>query len=122
MKLLRCSSITDGQGARSVCAGGQVSGLPTNVEFLKRLCAHPAFAACDLDTSFIARHLDALLARAHISPEVLALAAVADHLLQVRVLPWPPGHPCQKSYTLHPNTRYPGNLYLSTLLPPCLTS
>ena len=64
---------------------GQVSGLPTNVEFLKRLCAHPAFAACDLDTSFIARHLDALLARTPPSAEVLALAAVTDHLLQVRV-------------------------------------
>ena len=60
----------------------QVSGLPTNVEFLKRLCAHPAFAACDLDTSFIARHLDELLQRTTPSAEVLALAAVTDHLLQ----------------------------------------
>lgn len=31
----------------------QVAGLPTNVPYLQRLAAHPAFAAMDLDTAFV---------------------------------------------------------------------
>jgi 3-methylcrotonyl-CoA carboxylase alpha subunit len=71
---------------RSACSGcRQVSGLPTNIAFLQRLATHPAFAAAELDTGFIARHLDALTQRADPPPRVVALAAVTDHLLQVRV-------------------------------------
>jgi 3-methylcrotonyl-CoA carboxylase alpha subunit len=38
-----------------------VLGLATNRDFLARLAAHPAFAAGDIDTAFIARHRAALL-------------------------------------------------------------
>ncbi|MBT9529374.1 MAG: 3-methylcrotonyl-CoA carboxylase, partial [Pseudomonas sp.] len=33
-----------------------VGGFKTNLGFLKRVLAHPAFAACELDTGFIGRH------------------------------------------------------------------
>ena len=72
-----------GSGACALAC--QVSGLPTNIPFLRRLAAHPAFAAAELDTSFIGQHLDALTQRAPPPAPVAALAAVTDHLLQVRV-------------------------------------
>jgi hypothetical protein len=34
----------------------QVAGLPTNMTFLQRLAAHPAFIGLELDTGFIGRH------------------------------------------------------------------
>lgn len=34
----------------------RIGGLTTNVSFLRRLAAHPAFAAADLDTGFITHH------------------------------------------------------------------
>jgi acetyl/propionyl-CoA carboxylase alpha subunit len=67
----------------------QVSGLSTNVAFLRALCQHPAFQAAELDTSFIAKHMDTLMAPAQPDASVLALAAVAWHLIAVRV-----GHCC----------------------------
>jgi 3-methylcrotonyl-CoA carboxylase alpha subunit len=33
-----------------------VGGVKTNLAFLRRVLAHPAFAACELDTGFIPRH------------------------------------------------------------------
>ena len=62
----------------------QVSGLPTNQEFLKRLATHPAFIAAELDTSFIQKHHASLVDAQPVAQHVLALAAVADHLLQVQ--------------------------------------
>ncbi|KAL0041250.1 hypothetical protein WJX77_010412 [Trebouxia sp. C0004] len=62
----------------------QVSGLPTNQEFLKRLATHPAFIAAELDTSFIQKHHARLVDAQPVEQHVLALAAVADHLLQVQ--------------------------------------
>ena len=38
-----------------------IGGLRSNLPFLKRVLAHPAFAAAELDTGFIARHADILL-------------------------------------------------------------
>ena len=63
----------------------QVSGLSTNVGFLKRLCQHPAFEAAELDTSFIAKHMDSLVLPAQPTPDVVALAAVAWHLIACKV-------------------------------------
>ncbi|KAF5840165.1 hypothetical protein DUNSADRAFT_17512 [Dunaliella salina] len=60
----------------------QVAGLPTNLQFLQRLCAHPAFVAADLDTGFLARHLPDLLTPQPIPMGVAALAGVARHLMQ----------------------------------------
>ncbi|MDH4558650.1 acetyl/propionyl/methylcrotonyl-CoA carboxylase subunit alpha [Pseudomonas sp. BN417] len=38
-----------------------VGGFRTNLAFLRRVLAHPAFAAAELDTGFIARHQEQLL-------------------------------------------------------------
>ena len=65
--------------------GLQVSGLSTNVAFLKRLCQHPAFEAAELDTSFIAKHMDDLVTPPQPGADVLALAAVTWHLITLRV-------------------------------------
>lgn len=67
------------------CSGLQVSGLSTNVAFLKRLCQHPAFEAAELDTSFIAKHMDDLVELSQPGADVLALAAVTWHLTALRV-------------------------------------
>ncbi len=38
-----------------------IGGLKTNIAFLRRILAHPAFAAAELDTGFIPRHQAVLL-------------------------------------------------------------
>ncbi|MFI8556802.1 acetyl-CoA carboxylase biotin carboxylase subunit [Pseudomonas putida] len=38
-----------------------IGGLKTNIGFLRRILAHPAFAEAELDTGFIARHQQVLL-------------------------------------------------------------
>ncbi|MFP3445537.1 acetyl/propionyl/methylcrotonyl-CoA carboxylase subunit alpha [Pseudomonas sp. SIMBA_067] len=38
-----------------------IGGVKTNIAFLRRILAHPAFAAAELDTGFIPRHQDVLL-------------------------------------------------------------
>ena len=66
-------------------AGTEVVGPRTNLRFLQALAGHPAFAAAELDTGFIARHRADLLP----SPEpagsaVLALASLAEILHRKR--------------------------------------
>jgi 3-methylcrotonyl-CoA carboxylase alpha subunit len=63
----------------------EVVGVTTNIPFLRRLASHPAFAAAEVDTGFIARHRDALLAPpAPASDETVALAALALMLGRAR--------------------------------------
>jgi 3-methylcrotonyl-CoA carboxylase alpha subunit len=55
-----------------------VGGFATNLAFLQRLLAHPAFAAAELDTGFIERHQAALLPAPAELPEAFwALAGQA---------------------------------------------
>ncbi|MES2818124.1 MAG: acetyl/propionyl/methylcrotonyl-CoA carboxylase subunit alpha [Pseudomonadota bacterium] len=55
-----------------------VAGVRTNLKFLRRVLAHPAFAAAELDTGFIPRHQDELLPLAGELPEAFwQLAAEA---------------------------------------------
>ncbi|WP_312977230.1 acetyl/propionyl/methylcrotonyl-CoA carboxylase subunit alpha [Stutzerimonas nitrititolerans] len=55
-----------------------VGGFASNLPFLKRVLAHPAFADAELDTGFIGRHQDALLpASAELPNEFWRLAAEA---------------------------------------------
>ncbi|RMF10325.1 MAG: acetyl/propionyl/methylcrotonyl-CoA carboxylase subunit alpha [Alphaproteobacteria bacterium] len=64
-------------------AATAVAGVTSNLSFLARCLAHPAFRAGDVDTGFIDRHLDTLVpAPAPASDRVLALA-VLDHLLRL---------------------------------------
>ena len=55
-----------------------IGGLRTNINFLRRIIAHPAFAAAQLDTGFIPRYQDQLLpAPGALSDEFWAIAAQA---------------------------------------------
>jgi len=63
----------------------EVAGVATNISFLRAVAAHPAFAAAEVDTGFIARHRDALLPPATpASDRVLALAVLALFLERAR--------------------------------------
>lgn len=62
----------------------QVAGLPTNLPFLRRLSAHPDFAAAaSLDTTFIPAHAAELMAPQLLPPQLVALAGVARVMLKV---------------------------------------
>jgi 3-methylcrotonyl-CoA carboxylase alpha subunit len=55
----------------------EIVGLPTNLAFLSALAGHKAFAAGEVETGFIARHLSELVPPASPVPErVLAMAAL----------------------------------------------
>jgi 3-methylcrotonyl-CoA carboxylase alpha subunit len=63
---------------RGALAEYQIAGPTTNIGFLAAIAAHPAFAACEIDTGFIERHRDELIASHRVTPDVvLALAAIA---------------------------------------------
>ncbi|HSG54696.1 MAG TPA: ATP-grasp domain-containing protein, partial [Paracoccaceae bacterium] len=64
---------------RGALAGTQVAGTVTNLGFLSALCAHPGFAAGDVDTGLIGRDLAALTltpAATHADGALAALAAL----------------------------------------------
>ncbi|WP_114964333.1 acetyl/propionyl/methylcrotonyl-CoA carboxylase subunit alpha [Alkalilacustris brevis] len=62
---------------RAALAGYQIVGPATNLAFLSRVAAHPAFARAALTTHFIDNHRDALVpVRAGASDAVLALAVL----------------------------------------------
>jgi 3-methylcrotonyl-CoA carboxylase alpha subunit len=63
---------------REALRGCEIAGLVSNLAFLSALAAHPAFAAAEIDTGFIGRHLKALVPPPQAASErVLALAALA---------------------------------------------
>jgi acetyl-CoA carboxylase carboxyltransferase component/biotin carboxyl carrier protein len=51
--------------AQRALAEFKIEGVATNREFLQALLRHPAVAANDVDTTFVERHVAALLAAAH---------------------------------------------------------
>ena len=61
----------------------EVVGVQTNLGLLRRIAAHPAFGAAELDTGFIGRHGAALLPDLAPAPPI-ALAAVALDVLKRR--------------------------------------
>ena len=58
-----------------------VVGVQTNLDLLRRIAAHPGFAAGEMDTGFIGRHEAALLPAPEPAP-LTALAAAAAHMIQ----------------------------------------
>lgn len=52
-----------------------IGGLKTNIAFLRRILAHPAFADAELDTGFIPRYQEALLPAPSALPEAFWQAA-----------------------------------------------
>jgi 3-methylcrotonyl-CoA carboxylase alpha subunit len=66
---------------REALANYRVAGVTTNIPFLQRVVAHPAFANARLDTGLITRHQAALLAPpAALAPRILAVAAIGEFL------------------------------------------
>jgi 3-methylcrotonyl-CoA carboxylase alpha subunit len=62
-------------------AGYQVAGVTTNIPFLQRLIAHPAFATAQLDTGLIARNRAELFPpRCAPSDTMLSVAALAEFM------------------------------------------
>ena len=69
---------------RRALADYRVAGVTTNIPFLSRLIACPAFAEADLDTGLIERERDALFPPATAVPRDALLAAAAAELLAER--------------------------------------
>jgi 3-methylcrotonyl-CoA carboxylase alpha subunit len=71
----RAAALRRLRGALAAC---EIVGVTTNVAFLAAVAAHPAFAAAEIDTGFIARHRSALVPeRGAASDRVLAVAGLA---------------------------------------------
>ncbi|MDP6405877.1 MAG: acetyl/propionyl/methylcrotonyl-CoA carboxylase subunit alpha [Alphaproteobacteria bacterium] len=68
---------------RRTLADVHLAGVITNIEFLGRIAAHPAFAEGDFDTGFIDRHIDDLVPPPEPVPD-RALALAALHMLLSR--------------------------------------
>ncbi len=64
---------------RRALAGYEAVGVETNLGLLRRIAAHPAFAAGAVDTGFIGRHEAALLAGRGAAP-MAAVALAAAHV------------------------------------------
>jgi 3-methylcrotonyl-CoA carboxylase alpha subunit len=61
---------------RRALADTAITGVTSNVGFLSRLVGLPAFEEADLDTGFIGRHEEALLAASEIDAPSIALASL----------------------------------------------
>ena len=89
---------------RRALASCDVVGVASNLDLLHRIASHPAFAEGGIDTGFIARHGDALLAGQGMPPDaVLAAAALGVLTDEVDAAaayaaasadPWSPWHAC----------------------------
>jgi 3-methylcrotonyl-CoA carboxylase alpha subunit len=66
---------------RKALADYQVAGVTTNIDFLSRLVACPAFAGADLDTGLIERQKDFLFPAAQAMPRDALLVATVGELL-----------------------------------------
>ena len=61
----------------------EIVGVATNAQLLKALCSHPAFVGGEIDTGFIERHREELLAQAYsIDDRTLGIATLA------RIVEW----------------------------------
>ncbi len=65
---------------KSGLARTAVFGPASNLSLLRRIAAHPDFAAAAMDTGYVDRHLEALLVPGE-EPGAAALLAIADHVL-----------------------------------------
>ncbi|WP_031090767.1 biotin/lipoyl-containing protein, partial [Streptomyces sp. NRRL WC-3549] len=75
------------RGLRAALADTVVLGVPTNAGFLRRLLAHPAVAAGDLDTGLVEREADSLVPEG-VPEEVYAAAALLRQPPPVAAAGW----------------------------------
>ena len=73
------------QKLHSALQSYQISGLSTNVEFLKNLCKSREFADGNIATNYIPTHQQDLFPGSHIQPEVWAQAALGALIQQVQL-------------------------------------
>ena len=64
----------------------EIAGPITNVEFLKRVCQHPAFIAGNVETGFITKYRTELFRKITIAPEVYAQTALGTILREAALL------------------------------------
>ena len=64
----------------------EIAGPTTNVEFLKRICQHPAFIDGDVETGFIPKHHNELFREIRIPNEVYAQAALGTIIQEAATL------------------------------------
>ncbi|KAL3315614.1 Methylcrotonoyl-CoA carboxylase subunit alpha, mitochondrial [Cichlidogyrus casuarinus] len=81
------------QRLSSALRGYQVAGLPTNIEFLKRLCEHEKVRAGTLDTNFIGDHLVDLVPRSAASHPAFGIlaarcAAAITYTKNIKAIPF----------------------------------
>ena len=100
---------------RRALADYQVAGVRTNLDVLRGIAGHPAFAAADLDTGFIARHGGELLPSHGPAPD-LAVAAVVAQALHDQSRQPPPEHDPHSPWSLMGNWRMNGDAYQDLLL------
>jgi 3-methylcrotonyl-CoA carboxylase alpha subunit len=66
----------------------EVAGVQTNLRLLRRIASHAQFAAAELDTGFIGRYANTLLAPAP-QPSAVVVASAVASLLQTESDDWP---------------------------------
>jgi 3-methylcrotonyl-CoA carboxylase alpha subunit len=76
----------------SALAESRIAGITTNLSFLRRLVAHPAMRAAELDTGFAARHAEDLIPSLRPAPPA-ALAAAALEEVMAPARPASPADP-----------------------------
>ena len=59
----------------------EVAGLVTNIEFLKQVCKNTAFVSGEVETGFITKQHENLMAEIPVPPEVYAQAALGTYLI-----------------------------------------
>ena len=67
---------------RSALRDTVILGVATNASFLEAVLSHPAFERGETYTDFVSRHLSDFDAPRAVSPEALALAALAETPVQ----------------------------------------
>ncbi len=93
----------------------QVVGLQTNLGLLRRIAAHPAFGAAELDTGFIGRHGAGLLPAREPAPAA-ALAAAVLRVLHDRAETTAGSHDPYSPWNLPTAWRMNGDGYQDVLL------
>jgi 3-methylcrotonyl-CoA carboxylase alpha subunit len=64
--------------------GCEIVGVTTNLALLRAIARHPSFAAGEIDTGFIARHADALLAPVPVPTDLVGVMAGLAMFLRAR--------------------------------------
>ena len=69
---------------RSALAQYEVVGVATNLDLLRAIATHPAFAAAELDTGFLARHAEVFEPATDADPHLPRVAAALARIAELR--------------------------------------